>query len=79
MPLYEYQCDCGATLEILDRVGSERTQCGEECSKQKSDPSYGKGALMRQYSAGQIRGDSRQASEPNFDPCKRSGRPVGCD
>ena len=28
MPLYEYQCQCGKTVEILQKVGAQAPYCG---------------------------------------------------
>jgi hypothetical protein len=84
MPIYEYRCECGATLESLESVGSKRALCGELCQKQAraasgdSLPPVGQGRLERLLSAPGIRGDGHEAKEPVFDPVKRANRP-GCD
>lgn len=31
MPLYEFQCECGKTIEKLAKMGTEQTEC--ECGK----------------------------------------------
>lgn len=80
MPIYEYQCECGATLESIDQVGIKRQICGELCRVATSDQRCGHGQLERIFSTGLIRGDGREAKEPIFDPCKQSNRPGGgCD
>jgi hypothetical protein len=77
VPIYEYQCECGAVLESLERIGAVRERCGELCTR-AGNP--GTGTVERVFSAGMIRGDGREAKEPTFDPCKRSNRPGGgCD
>ena len=76
MPIYEYRCECGALLESIEKVGAIRERCDELCTGKLK----GKGRVERVLSAGRIRGDGREASEPTFDPCKRSNRPGGgCD
>lgn len=76
MPIYEYRCECGATLESIERVGAVRERCGELCVGGKG----GEGRVERIISTGLIRGDGREAKEPVFDPCKRANRPGGgCD
>lgn len=77
MPIYEYACECGVTLETLERVGSTRRICGELCRAAASDRRKGHGHLERVFSTGLIRGDGREAKEPVFDPCKRANRPGG--
>jgi hypothetical protein len=79
MPIYEYQCECGAVLESLEKVGTARQTCGELCTCTGSTPPRGQGRVSRIFSTGLIRGDGREAKEPVFDPCKRSGRPGGCE
>ncbi|HEY7954027.1 MAG TPA: hypothetical protein VII38_02005 [Polyangia bacterium] len=80
MPIYEYRCECGATLESIERVGAVRERCGELCAHTAKSPAPGQGQLERIFSVGQIRGDGHEAKEQTFDPCKRSGRPGGgCD
>lgn len=79
MPIYEYQCECGAVLEVIDRVGVMRERCAELCQRTAAEPpAPGAGLLTRVYSATGIRGDGREAREPTFDPVKRSNRPY-CD
>ena len=77
MPIYEYDCECGARLESLERVGAERTRCGELCQGEGAAPSRGEGRVERRFSGGMIRGDGREAKEQVIDPCKRSNRPGG--
>jgi hypothetical protein len=77
MPIYEYRCECGASLESLERVGSVRERCAELCANAGDRPARGEGQVARQFSTGMIRGDGREAKEPVFDPCKRSNRPGG--
>jgi hypothetical protein len=83
MPIYEYRCECGASLESLERVGSVRERCAELCARANANPdgngtpARGEGHIERQFSTGMIRGDGREAKEPVFDPCKRSNRPGG--
>lgn len=78
MPLYEYRCECGAAFETLERVGTKRERCGEEC--QATSEPRGQGRVERIFSSGLIRGDGREAKLQVIDPCKRSGRPGGgCD
>ncbi len=77
MPIYEYRCECGATLESLERVGSVRDRCGELCANPDGAPARGQGCVARQMSGGMIRGDGREAQAPTFDPCRRSNRPGG--
>jgi hypothetical protein len=79
MPIYEYRCECGATLESIEKVGATRERCGELCRFTGATPAHGEGRVERIFSSGLIRGDGREAKEPVFDPCKRSGRPGGCD
>jgi len=33
MPIYEYECECGARFESLESMGSTRTLCGEDCRR----------------------------------------------
>ncbi|MCS6913213.1 MAG: hypothetical protein RMK29_04690 [Myxococcales bacterium] len=75
MPIYEYRCECGAVLEVLDRLGTKRDVCGELCVRSEE---RGQGRLERWLSAPGIRGDGREAAEPTFDPVRRARRP-GCD
>jgi hypothetical protein len=80
MPIYEYRCECGVTLESIERVGAVRERCAELCVRAAEAPEHGAGHVERVFSAGMIRGDGREAKEPTFDPCKRSNRPGGgCD
>jgi hypothetical protein len=80
MPIYEYNCECGARLESLERVGTVRERCGDLCVNRAAAPLAGEGHIERQFSTGMIRGDGREAQEPTFDPCKKSNRPGGgCD
>lgn len=81
MPIYEYRCECGVTLESLESVGSTRVLCSELCKQAASEKSpiqKGLGRLERLLSAPGIRGDGHEAKEPVFDPVKRANRP-GCD
>lgn len=78
MPIYEYRCECGALLEVIERVGAVRERCGEDCRRRDAGPAVGEGRLTRLLSAPGIRGDGREAREPTFDPVKRAARP-GCD
>jgi predicted nucleic acid-binding Zn ribbon protein len=83
MPIYEYRCECGATLESLESVGSTRSRCGELCPGAARPtgatlPAVGAGQLERLLSAPGIRGDGHEAKEQVFDPVKRANRP-GCD
>jgi hypothetical protein len=82
MPIYEYACECGACFEALERIGARRERCGELCAATAATAAGvapGEGRVERVFSTGIIRGDGREAREPVFDPCKRSGRPGGCD
>jgi len=80
MPIYEYRCECGASLETLERVGESRERCGGLCVRAAGTPSHGEGRVEKQFSLGMIRGDGREAKEAVFDPCKQSNRPGGgCD
>ncbi len=87
MPIYEYRCECGATLEVLERVGVKRERCLEDCQRSAKSAAavavanaiaVGEGRVERILSAPGIRGDGREAKEPTFDPVKRSNRP-GCE
>lgn len=80
MPIYEYECECGAALESLESVGAVRTHCGDLCRRPalKSEPAKGEGQVHRILSAPGIRGDGREAREAVFDPVKRANRP-GCE
>lgn len=87
MPIYEYRCECGALLESIERVGTQRALCDELCVRAAATGTDGGitiapgcGRVERVLSTGMIRGDGREAKEPTFDPCKRSNRPGGgCD
>jgi hypothetical protein len=80
MPIYEYRCECGHRFESLERVGAVRSSCGELCGNRAATPAPGEGHVARELSSGMIRGDGREAREPSFNPCRRSGRPGGgCD
>ena len=80
MPIYEYECECGAALESIESVGAVRPVCGELCRRpeRRSDLTRGEGRVNRILSAPGIRGDGREAREAVFDPVKRANRP-GCD
>jgi hypothetical protein len=71
MPIYEYRCECGATLEAIERVGAERKVCGELCTKHAPP---GEGKVERLLSCGQLRGDGREAKPETVDVHKRAGR-----
>ncbi len=78
MPIYEYQCECGATLESFEKVGTPRERCGDLCAQKGGCRlARGEGQVQRLFSTGMIRGDGKEAREPVFDPCKRSNRPGG--
>jgi len=77
MPIYEYRCECGATLESIERVGAVRQQCGELCVREAGAQACGEGRVERLFSAGILRGDGREAKQVVIDPCKRSNRPGG--
>ena len=81
MPIYEYRCECGVTLESLESVGSTRALCSELCKQaapEKSSIPKGMGRLGRLLSTPGIRGDGYEANGPVFDPVKRANRP-DCD
>jgi len=80
MPIYEYICECGASLEALESVGAVRSRCGELCRRPSGaeKPSLGEGRVERVLSAPGIRGDGREAKEPTFNPVRRANRP-GCE
>lgn len=80
MPIYEYICECGKTLESLESMGTVRSECGELCqrSMKKQQPERGHGKIERVLSATGIRGDGREAAEPTFNPVLRANRP-GCE
>lgn len=80
MPIYEYRCECGATLEALEPMGTRRERCGELCTrKAKCAIPPGTGQLERILSATGIRGDGREAKAPVFDPVRQQNRPGGCE
>lgn len=85
MPIYEYRCECGATLESLESVGSKRETCAELCAQRQkpgraaSACAPGTGRLERILSATGIRGDGREAKAPIFDPVRQQNRPGGCE
>ncbi len=59
MPLYSYSCtDCGADLEILHRIGSDRQRCGLDCRRQ-GEGSFGQGAVVRVRQAPNLSTGSR--------------------
>jgi hypothetical protein len=76
MPIYEYRCECGACFESLERVGTVRERCGEDCVG-CDQIARGEGRIERVMSSPMIRGDGREAKEEVIDPCKRSNRPGG--
>ncbi len=78
MPIYEYECECGARLESLESLGTQRECCGELCKKAEGDSLRGRGLVAKLMSVSGIRGDGREASEPVFSPVKRQKRP-GCE
>ncbi len=71
MPIYEYECECGALLESIERVGQRRTTCGELCRK---TPPTGDGKVVRLLSGGLLRGTGHEAKEPVIDVHERAGR-----
>jgi hypothetical protein len=80
MPIYEYRCECGATLEALEPMGARRELCGELCVRRgKGAQTPGSGHLERILSATGIRGDGREAKAPVFDPVRQQNSPAGCD
>ena len=86
MPIYEYRCECGATFESLESVGSTRALCAEQCQQPAATTTAatarpippGEGRIERMISLSGIRGTGHEAREPSFDPVKRANRP-GCD
>jgi len=85
MPIYEYECECGAVLESLEAMGTVRERCGELCVCDAIDAASsggvvarGEGRVSRLMSASGIRGDGREAREPVYSPVKRQKRP-GCE
>lgn len=80
MPIYEYQCECGARFESLESMGSTRTLCGEDCrrSDRRTQPERGQGTVQRLLSAAGIRGTGHEAKPKVFDPVARANRP-GCE
>ena len=71
MPIYEYQCECGAILEAIERVGVTRAACGELCAQR---PPTGDGRVERILSSNLLRGTGHEASAPTVDVHKRAGR-----
>ena len=88
MPIYEYRCECGATLESLESFSTVRAQCAELCQQKGGAATAaalrsraipkGEGRIERLISISGIRGTGHEAKEPTFDPVKRANRP-GCD
>ncbi len=79
MPIYEYECECGAVLESLESLGTVRERCGDLCRcAAGSQFPKGQGLVNKLMSASGIRGDGREAREPVFSPVKRQNRP-GCE
>lgn len=78
MPIYEYECECGAQLETLDAVGTTRTVCGDLCRKRETETGRGHGAVRKLFSVAGIRGDGRQAVEKPCHDFARRTRP-GCE
>lgn len=78
MPIYEYECECGARLESLESLGTVRTCCGELCKKPEGAGDKGHGTVQKVMSLSGIRGDGKEAKEPVYSPVKRQARP-GCE
>lgn len=92
MPIYEYECECGARFESLESMGSSRTLCGEDCKRPERAgraaeagaatprplPERGQGAVHRLLSSVGIRGAGHDAKPKVFDPVARANRP-GCE
>ncbi|HMU37983.1 MAG TPA: hypothetical protein PKE31_03140 [Pseudomonadota bacterium] len=76
MPIYEYECECGAQLESLETLSTSRTHCGELCKR--TDARRGLGTVRKLMSAAGIRGDGREAKEPICDVTGGRKRP-GCE
>ncbi len=78
MPIYEYECECGAVLEIFERSYQKRDLCGDECKSKQAVPASiipTQGRLTRCVSASQLRGMGKEAKEETIDPVKRANRP----
>ena len=71
MPIYEYRCECGAQFEAIEKLGTARTVCGEECVAR---PARGDGKVERIPVGAALRGVGHDASEPSVDLRKRAGR-----
>ena len=78
MPIYEYECECGARLESLESISAVRKHCDELCKRADGDSRRGHGAVQKLMSVSGIRGDGKEAREPVFSPVKRQARP-GCE
>ncbi|HNN91400.1 MAG TPA: hypothetical protein PKI03_03990 [Pseudomonadota bacterium] len=80
MPIYEYECECGARFESLEAMGSVRSTCGEDCRRPASRPApaRGEGKIQRLLSAAGLRGTGHEAKPRVFDPVARANRP-GCE
>ncbi|MBL9007377.1 MAG: hypothetical protein JNJ46_24175 [Myxococcales bacterium] len=92
MPIYEYECECGARFESLESMGSMRTLCGEDCRRsdaanaadgarvqaERALPARGQGTVHRILSSVGIRGAGHDAKPKVFDPVARANRP-GCE
>ncbi len=80
MPIYEYECECGARFESLESMGSTRTLCGDDCKRaaSRTQPERGQGSVHRLLSAVGIRGAGHDAKPKVFDPVARANRP-GCE
>lgn len=80
MPIYEYECECGARFESLESVGSTRSECGDQCCRaaNRTAPPRGLGRVARLMSAAGIRGAGHDAKPAVFNPAARLARP-GCD
>ena len=76
VPIYEYRCECGLLFECIEKVGTVRETCGEDCKK---TPPVGTGRVERVMSSPRIRGDGRESKEATFSPGKRSNRPGNAD
>jgi len=64
MPIYEYRCECGKTLDVLVRGGREPQSCDE--SRDRSLDCAGNGRLSRMLSAAAVgrSGGGSKTSEP---------------
>ena len=71
MPIYVYECECGARFEAIETIAGVRSRCGELCVKEPPD---GGGAVQRLIGAAELRGTGHAAKEPTIDLRKRSGR-----